>query len=288
MIRLLLILFNLQVRFLMKVHSFVRNKATEADPALKFSNFLYFLFAPTLIYRDHYPRTKTTNWKFVARCFLQCLSVLFIFTVVIMNSYPTPEQWCQKFTPNDILLIVMEKLPYGILVVTGIFFLIFHSVQNLFAEILRFGDRLFYQDWWNAYSFSIWLSKWNKIVQDWLYYYVYRDFREFVCDNGALAKLVVFVVSFGVHEWIMYSWIGGFFPVMFVIFMGVVFPLTFCEFPKWTIFNILVWFCGVFFINLGLLLCAFEHYALLNAPLENPALWELVCPRFITCDCVLR
>jgi sterol O-acyltransferase len=31
----------------------------------EFSKFLYFIFAPTLIYRDSYPRRSSTRWKYV-------------------------------------------------------------------------------------------------------------------------------------------------------------------------------------------------------------------------------
>jgi hypothetical protein len=34
-------------------------------PCPAFSKFLYFLFAPTLIYRDSYPRTSSVQWKYV-------------------------------------------------------------------------------------------------------------------------------------------------------------------------------------------------------------------------------
>jgi hypothetical protein len=34
-------------------------------PCPEFSKFLYFLFAPTLIYRDSYPRTSSVRWKYV-------------------------------------------------------------------------------------------------------------------------------------------------------------------------------------------------------------------------------
>lgn len=59
---------SLQVRLLMKIHSFVRNNAPEVIKQSKLSNtskikvskqfnrFLYFLYAPTLIYKEEYPR----------------------------------------------------------------------------------------------------------------------------------------------------------------------------------------------------------------------------------------
>jgi hypothetical protein len=32
--------------------------------------------------------------------------------------------------------------------------------MNLFAELTRFGDRLFYKDWWNDKGFEDWNDAW--------------------------------------------------------------------------------------------------------------------------------
>ena len=40
-------------------------KSIPHTPCPEFSKFLYFLFAPTLIYRDSYPRTSSVRWKYV-------------------------------------------------------------------------------------------------------------------------------------------------------------------------------------------------------------------------------
>ena len=272
----------------MKVHSFVRTKASQTSPNLNFSNYLYYLFAPTLIYRDAYPRTNSSNWNFFIQCLLESISVLFIFTFCVIHSLPSPERWLQKFTISEVLLEIVEKMVYGTFALTGIFFLIFHSVQNLFAEILRFGDRLFYLDWWNEHSYHDWLSKWNKIVRDWLYYYVYRDFKVYVCNNSFLPRFVVFLVSFGVHEWVMCCWTGGFFPFMFLLFVTVVFPLSYYNPPKNIIFNVFLWFSGILLLVTGLVFYTLEWYARTKSPLKDPTLWDFVVPRFVTCDCVLR
>ncbi|GCB84355.1 hypothetical protein scyTo_0024966, partial [Scyliorhinus torazame] len=42
--------------------------------------------------------------------------------------------------------------------------------------MLRFGDRMFYKDWWNSTSFANYYRTWNVVVHDWLYCYTYSDF----------------------------------------------------------------------------------------------------------------
>ncbi|XP_063914259.1 sterol O-acyltransferase 1-like [Zophobas morio] len=277
-----------QVRFLMKVHAFVRTKTSEGPFGLSFSKYLYFLFAPTLIYRDAYPRTKTINWKFVIQCLLECIAGFFTVTFCAINCLPSSERWAQKYTVSEILFEIEVGMIFTVAGVIATSFLILHSVQNLFAEILQFGDRLFYFDWWNEYTLHGWLVKWNMIVQDWLYYYVYRDFKEHICDDGFLAKLTVFLVSFGVHEWITYCCVGGFLPFMFFVFMAVVFPLSFYEFPKIMFFKILFRCFGILLVSVGIVFYTLEWYACSQSPLTDPTLLDLVVPRFITCDCVLK
>ncbi|XP_063914649.1 sterol O-acyltransferase 1-like isoform X1 [Zophobas morio] len=277
-----------QIRFLMKVHAFIRSKTSEEPSRLSFSNYLYFLFAPTLIYRDAYPRTNSINWKFVTQCLLESISAMFVIALIITNTYPSPERWARKFTINDVLFDMADKIILVPLYAMSMFFLVFHSVQNLFAEILQFGDRLFYLDWWNERSFNSWLTKWNKIVRDWLYYYVYRDFKEHVCDNVLLARLVVFLLSFGVHEWVMSCCIGGFFPYMFIIFMVMALPLSYFQLPKNIISEVVMWLIGIFAMEVGIVVYVLEWDTLSKNPLINPTLWESLVPRFVTADCALK
>ncbi|XP_063914257.1 sterol O-acyltransferase 1-like [Zophobas morio] len=276
------------IRLLMKVHSFIRNSATTPPPALKFSNFLYFLFAPTLIYRDNYPRTATINWKFVVQRLVECISMVFILAFIIINMYPTPDRWRKKFTISETLLLILENMPYGALILGSFCILIFHSVQNLFAELTRFGDRLFYLDWWNSCNFSTALARWNRLVQDWLYYYVYCDFKEYVWGNKSAGKVMVFLVSFVVHEWVAFCCVGGFMPFMYVVFMVLVLPQTFFQAPKGMIFNVFFW-CGTMFLcTCNFVLYSFELYAQLHDPVENQTWGQVFVPRVFTSDCVIR
>ena len=151
----------------------------------------------------------------------------------------------------------------------------------------RFGDRLFYLDWWNEHDFNAWLLKWNIIVQDWLYYYIYRDFKEYVCDNNFIARVVVFLFSFMMHEWIVYCLIDGFFPIIFA-FILVLFSLSYFELPKNNICNVLLMCFAILSFEIITLGWGMEWYAFSTSPLINPTLWEKLLPRFLTCDCILK
>jgi sterol O-acyltransferase len=56
-------------------------------PCPAFSKFLYFIFAPTLIYRDTYPRTSSIRWKYV-------ISQLAQFVAAALFSYYLFYRFC--------------------------------------------------------------------------------------------------------------------------------------------------------------------------------------------------
>ena len=48
------------------------------------------------------------------------------------------------------------------------FYSYFHAYLNLWAEILRFGDRVFYKDWWNSSEVGAYWRLWNAPVHYWV------------------------------------------------------------------------------------------------------------------------
>lgn len=48
------------------------------------------------------------------------------------------------------------------------FYWYFHLFLNLTGELLRFGDRVFYKDWWNSSEVSAYWRLWNMPVHYWL------------------------------------------------------------------------------------------------------------------------
>ncbi len=49
----------------------------------------------------------------------------------------------------------------------------------MWAEIMCYEDKMFYEDWWNSTEFGTYYRKWNTVVHEWLYYYVYTDIQRF-------------------------------------------------------------------------------------------------------------
>ncbi|XP_066468906.1 sterol O-acyltransferase 2-like [Tiliqua scincoides] len=145
-----------QVRFLMKSHSFLResvppilyakSKDGKVHPP-EFSTYLYFLFCPTLIYRESYPRTPYVRWSYVIKNFAQFLGCMF-FIYLVMDRHCIPffsNMSKQPFSLKTLVLSIFNAILPGTLLLLLGFFGFLHCWQNAFAEMLRFADRAFYK-----------------------------------------------------------------------------------------------------------------------------------------------
>ncbi|XP_022613921.1 sterol O-acyltransferase 1 isoform X2 [Seriola dumerili] len=289
-----------QVRLMMKAHSFVRENVprvlawakdkTSPSPVVpQVSQYLYFLFAPTLIYRDKYPRNPVIRWGYVATKLLQVLGCLFyayyVFVRLCIPQFRSVS--LQLFDLKAMVLCVFNSILPGVLVLFLGFFAFLHCWLNAFAEMLRFADRMFYKDWWNSTSFANYYRTWNVVVHDWLYYYVYRDFLWMSQKRfRPAAMLFVFTVSAVVHEYILAICFGFFYPVLFCLFMcfGMMFNFILHDQRKGPIWNIIMW--TSLFLGQGVIICLYSHewYAQRYCPLKEPSFLELLKPRSWSCQ----
>ncbi|XP_031709688.1 sterol O-acyltransferase 2 isoform X1 [Anarrhichthys ocellatus] len=287
-----------QIRFLMKSYSFMRETAPvimkntpkegESPRSPTLSSYLYFLFCPTLIYRESYPRNTHIRWKYVGVTLCMILGCLFYcYFILVRLCVPAfrPET-NQPFSKRTMVLAVFNSILPGIMILLLCFFAFLHCWLNLFGELLRFADRMFYKDWWNSTSFANYYRTWNVVVHDWLYYYGYRDFlllskRKF----RTAAMLSVFIVSAVVHEYALGMAFGFFYPVLFCLFacFGVMFNFTMNDKRQSPVFNVIMWTC--LFLGQGVQVCLYcqEWYAQIHCPRTGNSFWELVTPRSWSC-----
>ncbi|XP_032148793.1 sterol O-acyltransferase 2 isoform X2 [Sapajus apella] len=285
-----------QVRFLMKSYSFLRealpgtlrSRGGEGIQAPSFSSYLYFLFCPTLIYRETYPRTPYVRWNYVAKNFAQTLGCV-LYACFILGRLCVPvfaNMSREPFSTRALVLSILHATLPGIFMLLLIFFAFLHCWLNAFAEMLRFGDRMFYRDWWNSTSFSNYYRTWNVVVHDWLYSYVYQDALRLLGGRARrVAMLGVFLVSAVAHEYIFCFVLGFFYPVMLILFLVVGGMLNFmmhdkCTGPAW---NVLVW--TLLFLGQGIQVSLYcqEWYARRHCPLTQTTFWGLVTPRSWSC-----
>ncbi|KAK0175272.1 hypothetical protein PV327_009034 [Microctonus hyperodae] len=287
-----------QLRIVMKIHAFVRSTVpsiisykshTENDksPIPGFSNFIYFMFAPTIVYRDNYPRTKEIRWGFVTWHFFEffmtvhCMTSMFERWVIpTYKNYGLEPFNLQKF----ILRYFNTVLPGSIIFICG-FYGLLHTWMNACAELLRFGDRLFYKDWWNSITYARYYRTWNVVVHDWLYIYIYKDIYEKIVPRNKLIGICsVFFISAIFHEYIIGFSLRLFCPIMLLTFGGMGFALVFLTRHVTSVFgNIFMWFSLI--TGSGLLVCLYsmEYFARINCQKHYDNIYDLIIPRFVLC-----
>lgn len=212
---------------------------------LEFKRYIYYFFCPSLIYRDEYPRLKSIRWKYV-------YSHLLNFVFCFLSLYIIYRYSCEPFIVNykvqdhySLSQFIYDSLAMAFTGITFLmvgFFLILHTWLNLWAEILKHGDRKFYEDWWTCTNFEVYYRKWNMVVHEWLYYYVYNDIIRFSQEKLSknIAKFFVFFLSVIVHEIVIFYFLGFFYPVLSFFFGGPGVIFTYIR-TKDTRFNVLIW-----------------------------------------------
>ncbi|CAF0870781.1 unnamed protein product [Brachionus calyciflorus] len=298
-----IIVLTEQVRILMKIHAFVRSNITSVlynsnynekhesskpkpSGCPEFSKYLYFMFAPTLVYRNEYPRTKKVNWRSVSLYFAEIGGTI-IYTYCLFDRFCVPVFGSLKVKEltlkSYVYLISISILP-GALIQMMIFFSFLHSWHNAWAEMLRFGDRQFYLDWWNSCSFNTYYRTWNTLVQDWLYNYVYVDCSKLLGKKyRALSQFLVIFISSIFHEHILSFVFGFFYPVMFFLFSGFGFICLFIPRGNGAAWNVFVWIS--LFSGIGIQICLFsvEWYARRQCPQVFDSALDYFIPRSILC-----
>ncbi|XP_029440566.1 diacylglycerol O-acyltransferase 1-like [Rhinatrema bivittatum] len=141
-------------------------------------DFCYFIVAPTLCYQLNFPRNKRIRKRFL---FWRLFEMVFLAQLML----GLVQQWIvpiilKSMKPiNDIesslLMEYLLKLAVPNHFVWLIFFYwFFHCCLNVIAELLCFGDREFYLDWWNTNNIIHFWSSWNRPLHMWLIRHVYK------------------------------------------------------------------------------------------------------------------
>ncbi|KAL9249919.1 Diacylglycerol O-acyltransferase 1-like protein [Drosera capensis] len=162
---------------------------------VSFNSLVYFMFAPTFCYQPSYPCSACIRKGWVARQVVKLL-IFTGFMGFIIEQYINPIGKNSKHPLKGDLLYAMERVLKlsvpNLYVWLCMFYFFFHLWLNILAELLRFGDREFYKDWWNARTFE-------EPVHIWMVRHVY-----FPClRNGipkGLAILIAFLLSAIFHE----------------------------------------------------------------------------------------
>lgn len=196
-------------------------------------NLCYFWWAPTLVYQPYYPRSDRIRWTFVVKRVGEVVALsVFIWLTCAQYAVPLLQNSLNGMAVLDfssILERLMKLSTISLIVWLAGFFALFQSFLNALAEIMQFGDRQFYQDWWNSTTLKMYWSTWNKPVYHFMRRHIYSPLVGRGWSHQA-ASMWVFVFSGFLHELAVgipcHSILG-------VAFLGMVFqlPLIFLTEP---------------------------------------------------------
>jgi diacylglycerol O-acyltransferase 1 len=166
-------------------------------------NLIYFWLAPTLVYQPIYPRTSCIRWSFVAKRVIEFVVLsVFIWLTSAQYAVPVLQNSLDKIAVLDftsILERIMKLSTISLIIWLAGFFAFFQSLLNALAEVMRFGDREFYSDWWNSWSVGMYWRSWNKPV----YLFMKRHIFSPLVGRGwspLAASVMVFTFSAVLHE----------------------------------------------------------------------------------------
>ncbi|GAA6227070.1 diacylglycerol O-acyltransferase 1-like [Lates japonicus] len=173
---------------------------------LTIRDMYYFVFAPTLCYELNFPRSPKIRTSFLLRrlfemlFFIQLLVGLtqqWMIPIIQSSMKPLEDMDLSRMTERLLRLAVPNHLLWLIF-----FYWFFHSSMNFTAELLRFGDRQFYKDWWNSETVTYFWQNWNIPVHKWCLRHFYKPLlrRGF---SKIVSQSAVFFLSAFFHEYLV-------------------------------------------------------------------------------------
>ncbi|KAJ8248839.1 hypothetical protein GJAV_G00228290 [Gymnothorax javanicus] len=184
----------------------VSHENGERTDHLTLRDLYYFLLAPTLCYQRDFPRTPRIRLNFLLHRLLEMVVLTQLMVGIV-------QQWIGPlFQRSDCLLAdmdvttriehMMELMAPSHFLWLIFFFLFCHSCLNFSGELLCFGDRHFYGDWWNADTLKGFWRKLSVLFHKWSRRHLYTP----LVRRGVLPRhawLLSFLFSAALCEYVV-------------------------------------------------------------------------------------
>ncbi|XP_028983983.1 diacylglycerol O-acyltransferase 1b [Betta splendens] len=173
---------------------------------LTIRDMYYFVLAPTLCYELNFPRSPKIRMSFLLRrlfemlFFIQllvCLTQQWMIPIIQSSMKPLEDMDLSRMTERLLRLAVPNHLLWLMF-----FYSFFHSSLNFTAELLRFGDRQFYKDWWNSETVTYFWQNWNIPVHKWCLRHFYKPLLR-KGFSKMVSQSAVFFLSAFFHEYLV-------------------------------------------------------------------------------------
>ncbi|KAL7039687.1 hypothetical protein ACKWTF_000066 [Chironomus riparius] len=197
---------GLQMMMNGKVKDHEPAKLVEYPDNLNLRDLLYFLCAPTLCYELNFPKTNRIRKRFLIKRILEVVVGVNIAMALFQQwMIPSVKNSLIPFSNMEFTKASERLLKLAIpnhFIWLCMFYLMFHSLLNLIGEILQFGDRCFYNDWWNANNVESFWRLWNLPVHRWCIRHIYIPLIDIGYSKKTAATVVFFISAF-FHEYLV-------------------------------------------------------------------------------------
>ncbi|KAJ2608958.1 Sterol O-acyltransferase 2 (Sterol-ester synthase 2) [Coemansia sp. RSA 1365] len=149
------------------------------------ANYAMFQLCPVLVYEVEYPRTTHIRWGYVAEKMAGTVGIFAVFYIIVAHLM-IPH--LERMPESGVLLTTVHLMGPMATCWLLFFFITFDSIANGFAELTRFADRRFYDDWWNVRGLDEFSRKWNRPVHLFLARHIYMPVREYWKSSDVLGK----------------------------------------------------------------------------------------------------
>lgn len=173
---------------------------------INYKDLYYFMFAPTLCYELNFPRSARIRKRFLLKRVVEMIFLCGLMLSLIQQwIFPTVNNMLIPFKEQVYSHMVERLLKLALpnhFIWLIFFYWLFHSCLNVAAEVLCFGDRIFYKDWWNAETVQYFWRTWNIPVHKWASRHLYKPMVSAGISRFK-ASIAVFLVSAFFHEYLV-------------------------------------------------------------------------------------
>ncbi|KAJ1973192.1 Sterol O-acyltransferase 2 (Sterol-ester synthase 2) [Dimargaris xerosporica] len=189
---------------------------TQYPANVTLGNFVDYLLVPALVYELHYPRIDKIRLGYLAEKVCATFGV-FTLLCVTFEDYIIPI--LAQLPKLNMGMTILELITPVMISYLLIFYIIFECICNVFAELTRFADRNFYDDWWNSTNFDEYSRRWNRPVHSFLLRHVYLYSIDTYKMSRNSATLLTFLFSSCLHELVIIMVVGRVRMYLFVLQM---------------------------------------------------------------------
>lgn len=185
----------------------LRNKQSPDYPAnIGLRDIARFASFPTLVYQTNYPRTTRVRKRWLLKRVFEMLLVCSLMVIILEQFLvPTIRNASKPMKEMNIPRLIERLLKLAIpslIIWLLMFYGLFHIWLNILAEVTRFGDRLFYKEWWEAKRLDVYWRHWNLPVHNWLVRHCFFPFMN-QGYSKSVAAVAVFLFSALMHEFLV-------------------------------------------------------------------------------------